>query len=48
MQLSDGRAVMDNDIQFRLYRKYSTDSSITFDLSDDAKDTPPSPPVKKP
>lgn len=57
MQLSDGTAVMDNDITFRLYRKFTTDSSITFDISDEAKDTPPkdpkdtpppSPPVKKP
>jgi len=55
MQLSDGRVVMDNDITFRLYRKFTTDSTITFDTTDDVKDdhkdTPPPvapPPVKKP
>jgi hypothetical protein len=48
MQLSDGSVVMDNEITFRLYRKYTTDSSISFDLTDDVKDTPPPPPVKKP
>jgi hypothetical protein len=51
MQLSDGSVVMDNDITFRMYRKYTTDSSIKFDLSEDVKDDPPPapvPPVKKP
>jgi hypothetical protein len=51
MQLSDGSVVMDNEIQFRMYRKYTTDTSIKFDLTDEVKDDPPPAPVpsvKKP
>jgi hypothetical protein len=58
MQLSDGRVVMDNDITFRLYRKFTADSTITFDTDDlkdplakdpkDAAPPAPLPPVKKP
>ena len=46
MQLSDGTAVMDNEITFRMYRKYDANSTIKFDLEDVKDDPPPAAPAK--
>jgi hypothetical protein len=51
----DGRALVENTAEYTLYRKFGTESSITFDSSDpatdgkppDAKKDEPPPPVKK-
>src|SRR5579871_1019179 len=52
MTLSDGTVSMDNEITFRMYRKFTTDTSIKFDIPEDdkepAKPAPPPAPVKKP
>ena len=45
MKMSDGRVVTRNEIQFRIYRKFSAESVITFD-TEDPKEEPPKPPKK--
>ena len=45
MRSRDGRARIWNEAEFRLYRKYGTESTITFG-DDSAKDEKP--PAKKP
>jgi hypothetical protein len=36
VQMRDGHIASMNEIEWRQYRKYSADTSITFDTSDDA------------
>ena len=41
MRMRDGKVLMKNQAEFRLYNKFGADTSITFgDSGDDAKDLP--------
>jgi len=47
MQMAESRFVAKNEITFRLYRKFSTDTSIKFDIPEEEPEKKPAPPPKK-
>jgi len=52
LRMRDGKVLVKNEAEFRTYRKFGTESSITFDVNepiseDKFKETPPAAPVKK-
>ncbi|MBY0505327.1 MAG: hypothetical protein K2X03_15545 [Bryobacteraceae bacterium] len=52
LRMRDGKVLVKNEAEFRTYRKFGTESSITFDVNEPIpeeklKETPPAP-VKKP
>jgi len=47
MQMAESRFVARNEITFRLYRKFTTDTSIKFDIPDEEPEKKPVPPPKK-
>jgi hypothetical protein len=46
MRSREGKYLIWNETDFRLYRKFGAEASITFDTADE-KEEPPKPPVKK-
>jgi hypothetical protein len=46
VQMAESRLATRNEIEFRLYRKFTTETSISFDTAEDEKDKKP--PPKKP
>lgn len=47
VQMAENRYVAKNEITFRLYRKFSTDTSIRFDIPEEETEKKPAPPPKK-
>jgi hypothetical protein len=46
--MGEGRLVTRNEIEFRLYRKFTTEATVTFDLpEEEKKEEPKKPPPKK-